>query len=123
VGFCPVLIIIILVDYLNTIQWSNSLQVAWVVLPALWWLNLSPEFNAAVPREKLAGAFNIPRAGCKRIGAINLIPESTGIIPPPIDQLNSGFVKHLHHIYAEGSPPLTKWRTPARAVRQHQLEL
>jgi len=54
--------------------------------------------DATVPREMLTGAFNLPRAGCLRIGAIDLIPEDTGVVPPPIVHLVAGFVKHLPHI-------------------------
>jgi hypothetical protein len=61
---CPVLIIIILVDYLIPIQSSNGQEVTWLVLPAAWWLNLSPEMIAPVPRETLTGALNLLRAGC-----------------------------------------------------------
>jgi hypothetical protein len=59
-GILPVLIIIILIDYLIPIQWSNHEEVACLVLPAAWWLNLYPEIIATVPRETLAGAFNLP---------------------------------------------------------------
>jgi hypothetical protein len=52
----PVLIIIILVDYLIPIQWYNSQEVAWLVLPAAWWLNLWAEIIATEPREMLNGA-------------------------------------------------------------------
>jgi len=45
----PGLIIIILVDYLIPIQWSNGHEVAWLVLPAAWWLNLCPEIIATIP--------------------------------------------------------------------------
>jgi len=91
-------IIIILVDYLISIQSSNCLEVALLVLRAAWWLNLSPEIIATLPRATLAGAFNMPRPGCLRIGAINLIPNGTGVVPPPIVHLIAGFVKHLTHI-------------------------
>jgi len=122
-GICPVVIIIILVDDLIPNQWSNGQEVAWFVLPAAWRLNLCPEIIATVPRGMLTGAFNLPRAGCLLIGAIDLIPEGTGVVPPPIVHLVAGFVKHLPHIWVEGSPPLPKRRTPAPAVRPHQLEL
>ena len=115
-GICPVLIIIILVDHLIPIQWSNGEEVAWLVLPAAWWLNLCPEIIATVPRETLAGAFDLHRAGCLQTGAIDLIPEGMGVGPPAIVHLVGGFVKHLPHIGAEGSPPLPKRRTPAPAV-------
>jgi hypothetical protein len=94
-GIRPVLIIIILVDYVISIQWSNGQEVAWLVLPAAWWLNVCPEIIATVPRETLAGAFILPRAGCLRIGAIDLIPKGTGVVPPPILHSVTGFVKHL----------------------------
>jgi len=97
-GICPVVIIIILVDYFIPIQWSNCQEVAWFVLPTAWRLNLCPEIIATVPRETLTSAFNLPRAGCLRIGAIDLIQEGTGVTPPPILHLVAGFVKHLPHI-------------------------
>jgi hypothetical protein len=94
----PVLIIIILVDYLILILWSNGQEVAWLVLPAAWRLNLCPVIIATVPREMLTCALNISRVGCLRIGVIGLIPEDTGVVPPPIVHLVTGFVKHLPHI-------------------------
>ena len=83
-GFRPVVIIIILIDYLIPIQLSNRQEVTWCVLPTAWRLNLCPEIIATVLRETLTGACNLPRAGCLRIGAIDLIPEATGVVPPPI---------------------------------------
>ena len=97
-GIRPVLIIIILVDYLIQIQWFKGQQVVWLVLLAAWWLNRCSEIIATVLRETLAGALNIPRAGCVRIGAIDLIPEGMGVVPPPIVHLVAGFVKHCPHI-------------------------
>jgi hypothetical protein len=94
-GIRPVVIIIILVDYLNPIQWSNGQEVALFVMPIACQFNLWPEIIATVPRETLTGAFSLPRAGCLRIGAIDLIPEGTGIFPPPFVHLVMGFVKHL----------------------------
>jgi hypothetical protein len=122
-GIRPVVIIIILVNYLISIQWSNVQEVAWFVLLTASRFNLCPEIIATVPREMLTGAFNLPRAGCLRFGEIHLIPEGTGIVPPPIVHLVAGFVKHLPHIGAEVSPPPPKRRTPAPAVWPHQLEL
>ena len=59
-GICPVLIIPILVDHAMRTQWSNDQEVPWFVLPAGWWLNLSPGIIATIPREALASAFNHP---------------------------------------------------------------
>jgi hypothetical protein len=56
-GIRPVVIISILIDYFILIQWSNGQEVAWLVLPAAWWLNLCPEIISSVPRETLGGAF------------------------------------------------------------------
>jgi hypothetical protein len=56
------------------------------------------EIIAAVPSETLTGACNHPQAGCQRIGAIDLIPECTGVVPPPIVHVVTGFVKHLPYI-------------------------
>ena len=104
-------------------QWSNGQEVAWIVLPTAWGLNLGPEIIATVPSKMLTGAFNLPQAGCLRIGAIDLIPDGTGVVAPPIVHLVAGIVKHLPHESVEGSPPLPNRRTPAPAVRPHQLEL
>jgi hypothetical protein len=89
---------IILVDYVIPIQWFNGPEIAGFVLPAAWRLNLSPEIIPTVPRETLTGAFNLPPAGCLRITVIDLICEGTGVVPPPIVHLVTGFVKHLPHI-------------------------
>jgi len=97
-GIRPGVIIIILVHYVIPIQLSNSQKVAWLVLPAAWWHDLFPVIIATAPRETLAGVFNLPRAACLRIGAIDLIPQGTAIVPPPIVHLITGFVKHLPHI-------------------------
>ena len=70
-GIRPVSIIIILVDCLFPIQWSNRKQVAWLVLQEAQRLNLCPEIIATLPTETFAGAFNLRRAGCPRIGAID----------------------------------------------------
>jgi len=122
-GICPVLIIIILVDYLIRIQWSNNQEVTWLVLPGAWRLNLSPEIIATLQREKLAGVFNLPWAGCLWIGAIDLVPEGTGVVPPPIVHLVTAFVNHLPQIWADGSPPLPKRRTRAPVVWPHELDV
>jgi hypothetical protein len=94
----PVLIIIILIDYLILIQWSNGQEVAWLVLLAARRLNLYPEIIATIPRETLTSEFNLSRAGFLRIGAIDLIPKGTWVVPPPIVHLVTGFVKHLPHL-------------------------
>jgi len=60
----PVIIIYILIEYSIRIQLSNGQEVAWLVVPAAWWLYLSPEIIATVPREPLTSAFNLPKAGC-----------------------------------------------------------
>jgi len=51
-----------------------------------------------VRRDMLAGALNLPRAVCLQIEAIDLIPNGTGVVQPPIVHLIAGFVKHLPHI-------------------------
>jgi len=91
----PVVTNITLIDYLIPIQWFNGQEVARLVLPAAWLLNLCPEIIVTIPRETLPGAFNLPRAGCLRIGAIDFIPKGTGVVPPPIVHLIAGFVKHF----------------------------
>jgi hypothetical protein len=122
-GIGSVVIIIIPVDYLLAIHWSNGKEVGWFELPAAWRLNHRPVIMATVLRELLTGACILPQAGCLQIGAIEFIPEGLGIVPPPIVPLVAGFVKHLHNIYAKGSPPLPKRRTPGPAVRSNHLEL
>jgi len=93
------------------------------LLAAAWRHNLCPEIIATIPRETLAGEFNLSWAGWLLIGANALIPEGTGLVPPPIVHLVAGFVKRLPHIWAGGSPPLQQWWTPAPVVQPHQLEL
>jgi len=83
-GICAVLIIIILINYRTPIQWSNGQEIPWFVLPAAWQLNPCPEIITTIPRETLAGAFNLPQAGCLWIGVIHLIPEGTGVVPSRI---------------------------------------
>jgi len=97
-GIRLVLNIIILINYAIPMQWSNGQVVAWLVLPAAWWLNLCPDVIATVPRETLTGEVNLPRARCLRIGAIDFIPEGMGVVPPPIVHLVAGFVDHSPHI-------------------------
>ena len=75
----PVLIIIILVDYLIPIQWSDGQEVAWFLPPVGWLLNLCPEIITSVRRETLTGAFNLPLAVCLLIGAIELFPKARGL--------------------------------------------
>jgi len=67
------------------------------VLLAAWRLNLCPEIIATLPRETLAIAFNLSRAGRLQIGAIDMNPKGTGVVPPPIVHLVAGLVKHLPH--------------------------
>jgi hypothetical protein len=67
-------------------------------MPAAWWLILCPEIIPTVPREMVIGVYNLPQAGWLRIGTINLIPEGTGVAPPAIVHLITGFVQHLPHI-------------------------
>ena len=122
-GIRPVLIIIMLVDYVIPIQCSNGQAVAWLVLLAAWQINLCPEIIATVPREALAAAFNHSLAGGLLIRAIELIPEDTEVVPPPIVHLIVGFAEHLPHLWVEGCAPLAKRWTPAPAVQPHQLEL
>jgi len=121
-GIRQFLIIIIPVDYLIPIQWSNRHKVAWLALPAAWRLNLCPEIITTVPRATLTGAFNFPWAGCLSIGAIDLISEGTGVVPSSIVHLVLCFVNHLPHIWVEGCQALPKRWTPAPAVRSHHLE-
>jgi hypothetical protein len=94
----PVLIIIILVDFVIPIHWFTGQEVAWLVLLADSWLNLCREIIATIPREMLASAFILARAGCLWSGMIDLIPKVTGVIPPAIVHFMLGFVKRLPHI-------------------------
>jgi hypothetical protein len=93
-----IIIIIILIDDLIPIQWSNGQEVAWLVPPAAWWHNVCTEIIATIPTEMLTGGFNLPQVGCLGIGAIELIPEGTGIVQPPIVHLVAGCVKRLPHM-------------------------
>jgi hypothetical protein len=94
-GIRPADRIIILVYCLITIQWSHSEEVAWLLLLTAWWLNYCPEIIDTVPREIVAGGFNLSPGGCLRIGAIDLIPNGMGVVPPPIFHLTADCVKHL----------------------------
>jgi hypothetical protein len=87
--------IIVVVDYLNLIQWSNDEQVAWLVLPATWQLTPYPELISTVTREMLASPIILPRPGCPQNGVIDFIPQGTGFVPPATVYLVVGFVKHL----------------------------
>jgi hypothetical protein len=80
------------------IQLSNTQGVCWLVLPAAWWLKLCPGIITTIPRETLTGVFNIPQASPVRTGAIDLIPDWTGVIRHSNIHLFAGFVKHLRHI-------------------------
>jgi len=115
--------IIIFFNHVIPIGWSNGQKVAWLVLPAALWLNLCPEIITTVWTETHAGAFNLSQAGCLQFGATYLIPKGPGVVPPPIVHLVAGFAKHLPHIWTEHCPQLPHRRTPAPAVRPHQLEL
>jgi len=97
-GIGPVAIIVIIVDYLIKIQWSNGQEVAWLILPVAWRLNLCPEIIGAITRETLAGEINLSRARCQRIAAIHLISECTGVVLPLIVHVVTGFVKHMPHM-------------------------
>jgi hypothetical protein len=94
-GIRKVVIIIIHVDYLIPIQWSIGQQVAWFVLPTAWRHNFSAEIISTVPREILTSAWYLTHSGYLRIRAIDLIPKATGIHPPPIVHLLTGYDKHL----------------------------
>jgi hypothetical protein len=67
----------------------------------------------------ITGGFNRPRAGCLRIGAVDLIPLGTGAVPPRIVYLAVGFVKYLPLIWGEGCQPFLKRRTPAPVMWPH----
>jgi hypothetical protein len=84
--------------FLNSIRWSNGQEVASYALPAAWWLDLCPAIIDTMPRATLNSAFNIPSAGCVGIGAINLIPDGTGVLPLSIIHFVPGFVQQLPHI-------------------------
>jgi hypothetical protein len=87
-GICPHFVIILLLNYHSSIQWSHSEVVPWLVLPAAWWLNLCPEIVATVRRTTLASSYNILQAENLQIGAIDLFPEDTGVVSPPIVYLS-----------------------------------
>jgi hypothetical protein len=70
----------------------------------------------------LTSTFNLPQACWLRNGAIALIPDGTGVVPPPNVHVVVGSVRHCRNIWSEGCQPLPKWWTPAPVVRPHQLE-
>ena len=70
-GIHLVLIIIFLFDYLIPVQWSHGQEVVWLVQPASWWISRCPGIIATVPRDTLAGVFDLSQAGCLRIGVID----------------------------------------------------
>jgi hypothetical protein len=70
-GGREVLVIIILVNYLIPIQWSEGLDVACLVLPAAWWCNLSAEIVDTVPRGMITGAFQLLGGCCVQIEVID----------------------------------------------------
>jgi hypothetical protein len=94
----PVLINLILLDNHIPSQWSNSQQVAWLVLPAAWGLNLRPEIITTGMRETLTSALTLPQAGYLQIAVIELIPKGTGFVPTSIIHFVPSCVKHLPHI-------------------------
>ena len=104
-GICPVLIIIV-ISYLILIQRSDSWEIALLLLLAALQLDLCAEIIATIPRETLAGAFNLPRAGCLRIGAIDSILKRMGVVPTPFIHLVAGFVKQFAP-YMRGRLPTT----------------
>jgi hypothetical protein len=59
---CPVLGIIILVDYLIPFQWSNCQKVAWFKRLSAWQHKVYPEIIGTVQREMLTSTFNLPQA-------------------------------------------------------------
>jgi len=120
---CPVLAIIIHIDYFIPIQWSNCQDITWLVLLATWRLDLCPPIIATGIRQRLPGTLIPPLAGCLQVRAIYLIPEGSGVVSPAIVHLVMGIVKHLPHNRAAGCPPLPKQQTPAPEVRSIQLQL
>jgi hypothetical protein len=97
-GIRPVVFIIIFVNLLILIQWSNRQDVAWLVLPAASQFNFGPVNITMVPREMHTGASNLLHLGCLEIGAMNLISDGKEVVLPPIVHLGVDFVKHLPHI-------------------------
>jgi len=117
-GIRPVLIMIIFFNYLIPIPWSNVQEVAWLVLPAVWQLNFCPEIIVTVQRQMNTGVFILLQPRLLPIGAMDLIPEGTVVVSPPIVEMFPVFDKLLAHISAEGNSPLPKRWTPAHEVRQ-----
>jgi hypothetical protein len=70
------------IQYIIPIQWSNGQALPWHVRVAAGGLDRCPEMVATVPREMLAGAFNLPLAGWLQIKAVHFIPDGTGVVPP-----------------------------------------
>ena len=122
-GIRPCVIIIILDNCLVPIRRFNVQHVAMIVLPTVWRVNLDPEIMAPIPREMLTGVLNLPRGISVLIGAIDLIPKSTGTGATSIVDLVTSCVKHVPHIRVEICQPQPKRRTPESEGRPHQLEL
>jgi len=122
-GFRPNLTKIMLINYFIRIQHAHSLEVAGLVQPAAWWLDLRPQIIATIPWDTLSGACNLHHTRYLWIGAIDLIPDSTGVVTPPIGRLVVGLIKHLPHISVDGCPPNPNNRNLVPEVRQHWLEL
>lgn len=59
-AICPVLMIIILLNYDIPIELSNGDQVPGLVLPAAWRHNLCLGIMATISRKTLAGVFELP---------------------------------------------------------------
>jgi len=110
-GISPVLIIIILVDYLSTIQWSNGQEVSQLALLATWRLNLCPEIVATVPREMLAGAFNLTQSWLSVAWSYQLDPWSLGGCPT----FNCSFRCRLCQSFA----PYMSGRLPTNPDKTH----
>jgi hypothetical protein len=95
---CPVLIIIMLNNYLIPFQWANGLEVVGHILLPASRLNLCPEIIATVPRRILPGAFNLPRAGCLLHAVIDIASKGPSVVTLPIFHWVTGLVKYLPQI-------------------------
>jgi hypothetical protein len=119
----PVLIHIILVNYLIPIPSSDSQELACLVLPIVLWLNLCTGIITTISRETFGGSYDVPPAGYIWSRANNAIHECMRVVVDPIAHFFTCFANHLRHISADGCPSFLTIGTPAPALGPHQLEL
>jgi hypothetical protein len=90
--------IIVPVNYLVLIFFSNRQEVAFLEPLVDWWVLRCSEIISTILREMLNGGFKNPIAGCLKIEAIDMIVEGTEVVLPPNVHFVAGYVKNLHQI-------------------------